>query len=159
MQERGSIRRHLAYPLILSQLVCRLFAADAFVGTWKLNTAQSKYTAGSAPREETLIIQEKGEQTQVTIIGVGPDGLSLASSYEVPTKGGTSKAKGNLFDMVTAKRIDDTTLEVSFAKNGKAIRSVRSVLSKDGTTLTVTVLQGIDAQGKPVKGLSVFNRQ
>jgi hypothetical protein len=145
--------------LALLGLAHALFAADSFVGSWRLNGSKSKYTAGMPPKEETIVIQETGGQMFVAMTGTAPNGVPLAASYKIPTVGGTAKATGDLFDSVTAKRVNDTTLEISYMKAGKEIRAVRSTLAKDGNTLTVTILRGMDSQGKPVKGVSVFDKQ
>src|SRR4029077_19716631 len=83
---------------------------NPFVGTWKLNSAKSKYTTGVAPKEITATIQIVDEQDQVTEDGTAADGSHISLKYAFPDKGGPGKvlAGGNLaknpFDGVSGKR-------------------------------------------------------
>src|SRR5215469_9328435 len=49
------------------------FAQDANLGTWKLNEAKSKLAKG-APKNTTVVYEAVGENTKVTIDGIGSDG-------------------------------------------------------------------------------------
>ena len=58
--------------------------------------------------------------------------------YEVPDKGGVGKFLAGPFDAVSSKRINDNTVEIGYMKGGKEMVHFRSVVSKDGKTLTNT---------------------
>lgn len=131
---------------------------NPFVGTWKLNLAKSKDT-GVFPKEETLTVQLAGDQRRVAIDGTATNGSPISFKYEVPDKGGAGKVlAGGPYDGVSGKRIDDNTREVSYLKGGKEVLQLRTVVSKDGNTMRLTV-EGTDAQGKPVSGVAVFEKQ
>jgi hypothetical protein len=131
---------------------------SSFIGTWKLNPAKSKFTAGAPPKEEMTTIQMIGDQQQTTASGTAADGSALSLKYEVPEKGGAGKVLVGPFDAISGKRIDDNTSEVTYTKGGKEIRTTRGVVSKDGKTMRVTI-KGQDAQGKPAAGVLVFEKQ
>ena len=132
---------------------------NPFVGTWKLNLAKSKDSSGAFPREETLTVQMVGDQRRTTLNGTARNGAPISFKYEVPDRGGTGKVlAGGPYDAVSGKRIDDNTREVSYMKGGKQMLQLRAAVSKDGKTLMFTV-EGTDAQGKPVSGVAVFERQ
>jgi hypothetical protein len=137
---------------------------NPFVGTWKLNSAKSKYTTGVAPKEITATIQIVGDQDQVTENGTAADGSQISLKYAFPDKGGPGKvlAGGNLaknpFDGVSGKRIDDKFFEVSFMKGGKEMLHNQFVVSKDGKTLRETV-SGFVPLGNPVSGVLVWDKQ
>jgi hypothetical protein len=136
-----------------------LAQSNPFVGTWKLNLAKSKDTSGAIPKEETFTVQMVGDQRQVTINGTAADGSPLSFKYAVPDKGGTGKIlAGGPYDGVSGTRIDDNTREVTYMKGGKEMLHLRAVVSKDGKTNRMT-LKGTDAQGKPVSGVAVFEKQ
>jgi hypothetical protein len=136
-----------------------LAQSNPFVGTWKLNLAKSKDTSGAIPKEETFTVQMVGDQRQVTINGTATNGSPISFKYEVPDKGGTGKVlAGGPYDAVSGKRIDDHTREISYMKGGKEMLHLRAVVSKDGKTNRMT-LEGTDAQGKPVSGVAVFEKQ
>ncbi len=136
-----------------------LAQSNPSVGTWKLNLTKSKYTSGAAPKEEMVTIQMAGDQRQVTVTGTNADGSAISLKYEMPDKGGIGKIlAGGPYDAVSGKRIDDKTREVSYMKGGKEMLHVRTVVSKDGKTLTITG-KGTDAQGKPVSAVGVFEKR
>ena len=138
--------------------------SNPFVGTWKLNSAKSKYTTGLAPKEITATIQIIGDQDQVSENGTAADGSHISLKYAFPDEGGPGKvlAGGNLaknpFDGVSGKRIDDNTFEVSFMKGGKEMLHNQFVVSKDGKTLRETV-RGFVPLGNPVSGVLVWEKQ
>jgi|ERR1700719_3510328 len=140
-----------------------LAQSNPFVGTWKLNSAKSKYTTGVAPKEITATIQIVADQDQVTENGTAPDGSHISLKYTFPDKGGPGKvlAGGNLaknpFDGVSGKRMDDA-FEVSFMKGGKEMLHNQFVVSKDRKTLRETV-RGFVPLGNPVSGVLVWEKQ
>jgi hypothetical protein len=135
-----------------------LAQSNSFVGTWKLNSAKTKYTSGAPPKEETVTIQMAGDRDQTSANGTAADGSPFLLKYEVPDKGGAGKVLDGPFDAVSAKRVDDNTIDSTFMKGGKEIRQIHGVVSKDGKTLRVT-LKGTDAQGKQAAGVLLFEKQ
>jgi hypothetical protein len=61
-----------------------LFAQSPFAGTWKLDTAKTKYSTGEPPKELTLVIEEQGDNLQVAATGTNADGSPLSLKYTVP---------------------------------------------------------------------------
>jgi hypothetical protein len=135
-----------------------LAQSNPFVGTWKLNLAKSK-DPGAFPKEETLAVQVVGGQRQVTIKGTATNGSPISFKYEVPDEGGLGKVlAGGPYDAVAGKRIDANTREVSYMMRGKGVLQLRSAVSKDGNTMSLTV-EGTDDQGRTFSGLAVFDKQ
>jgi hypothetical protein len=136
-----------------------LLAADPFVGTWKLNTDKTKFKAGRAPQQQTITIEQQGDNYDVTIKGTAASGSAISSRYTVPMNGGKGKVvESQAYDAISTKRIDTNTRENTYFKGGKPLMTARATASRDGRTLTVN-LSGIDAQGNPVQGLAVYDRQ
>ena len=150
--------RKIAYMIALLALAAPLFAADPFVGTWKLDPAKSKYTAGTAPKDVTIVIEEQGDNLQVTATGSYQDGSPISVKYTVPKAGGAGTVQEGPFDAITSKRVSARARENRYSKNGKEIISRRTVISQNGKTLRVTA-KGTDAQGKPVAGVDVLDKQ
>jgi hypothetical protein len=135
-----------------------LAQSNPFVGTWKLNLAKSK-DPGAFPKEETLTVQVVGGQRQVTIKGTAMNGSPISFKYEVPDNGGLGKVlAGGPYDAVAGKRIDANTREVSYMMRGKGVLQLRSAVSKDSNTMSLTV-EGTDDQGRTFSGLAVFDKQ
>jgi hypothetical protein len=136
-----------------------IWAADPFVGTWKLNVSKSNYVAGTPPKEQTVTISDSGANQDTAVSLTAADGSSISYHFTVPAKGGTGSAvEGGGFDAVTAKRINESTRETHFTQGGKEVRTVRTSVSKDGKTMQAKV-KGTDAQGKPVDATLVFEKQ
>jgi hypothetical protein len=144
----------VALSLVASDVL--LAQSNPFVGTWKLNLAKSKFSSGTPPKEQMMTLQMAGDQETVSFTAT--DGSPISLKYEVPDKGGTGKILAGAYDAVSGKRIDDNTYETSLMKGGKEVLHVRTVVSKDGRTLTATT-KGTDPQGNPVSRVTVWEKQ
>ena len=138
-----------------------LFAADPFVGTWKMDPSKSKHTGDAPnPKDVTLIIEEQGENYRVIANGTNADGSPLSVKYTVPMKGGAAQVEdgGGVFDAITAKRIGANQRENTYTKGGKDAGTRRFVVSGDGKAMTMT-FKGTDAQGNAVTSEQVLEKQ
>ena len=137
-----------------------LTAADnPFVGTWKLNTAKSKGTAGTMFKEQTVIFETDGNDIKRTLTGVDPDGQKINTSATIPWDGKEHKVDGPMGPaMVAVKSINDHAVNVTVKVNGKVVASGRSVVSKDGKTMTAS-FKGEDPKGRKIDNVEVFDKQ
>ena len=71
------------------------FAANAHVGTWKVNEAKSKFAPGMG-KTNTVQYAEKKDQLEVTVDGVDKDGKPTHGVWMGKTDGKAYKVKGNL---------------------------------------------------------------
>lgn len=150
--------RKLMFLFGLLAFASTMFAADPFAGTWKLNPAQSKYTASALPKDETIVIEEQGDNLQTTITGTFADGSPISLKYTAPAKGGAGQVQEGPYDAASVKRINANTREITYSKGGKVMRVSHGTVSKDGKTLMVRV-KGTDLQGKTAAGVLVFDKQ
>jgi hypothetical protein len=134
-----------------------LIAAEPFAGTWKLNSAKTKYKTGTAPKEQTLTIAELGSDLDVTLSGTAADGSAIASHYTVPAQGGEGKIIQSTYEAVSGKRMGPNERAITYTKGGKTVLTAHSRVSADGKTITVNV-KGTDAQGKPADGVAVYDK-
>ena len=144
-------------------LVGALWAADPFVGTWKLNVAKSKLPPSTqAPsKEEMRLIRELDvEQFENTQTGTRTDGAPISNKLIWPQKGGAVKFETALpegvFAFATMSGPGDWYLTI--LQNGKQVEVFHDVVSKDGKTLHETI-KGTDVKGKPFEGLLLFDKQ
>ena len=157
----------LAASALLSALaLASAFGADAdvFVGTWKLDPAQSRAESGTVPKSETrtyAIIQ--GDVLTLVVDGVGADGMGFAygatgditgKEYPVTDRGQGARILG---DVISWKKINDRTVEMDIKEKGEIINATQHSVSADGKTLTITE-NGIDPDGKPVRAVTVYHR-
>ena len=146
-------------PAVLG-LACALWAADPFIGTWKLNVAKSKYNPGPAPRSATLKIEGQDNGYRMVLDGVGAKGETMhfetafkfdGRDYRVKMSGAPSGIT------VVAKRINAYTFETTGKQGGNVTGTSRNVVSGEGNMQTLT------SKEKTAKGLDantiVYDRQ
>lgn len=141
---------------LVGATVC--FAADGFMGTWKLNEAKSKIGPG-APKNSTVVYEAAGDSIKVTIDGTGGDGKPLHSEWTGQFDGKDYPVTGDpSTDMRSFKKVDDHTLMVTQKKGDKVTTTAKIVLSADGKSRTVTAT-GTDASGKKVTSTAAYDKQ
>ena len=151
------------YPLSLFVLTGSLFAADPFAGTWKLNSAQSKFAPGQGMKEGTQVILEQGDHVMVTTKGVAADGSKVSVNFTVSTSGGEAAKfleggpPPGVSVMYAKKKTDAKVVDTTTVKDGKVLETGHTELSGDGKSLRL-VTKGTDAQGKPYESVLVADR-
>ncbi len=134
------------------------FAADGFMGTWKLNEAKSKLAPGTG-KNNTVVYEAAGDDVKVTVDGTDADGKPTHNEWTGKFDGKDYPVTGDpSSDARSYKKIDDHTLELAVKKGGKVTISGRVVLSADGKTRTVTV-SGTDAKGNKYSSTAVYDKQ
>jgi len=142
-----------------------LFAADnPFLGTWKLNTAKSKSSGAPMVQNMTVTFEADGEKVRRTATGTdsegkpimqgGPKGTSIAwdgKDHAVETPDGPPMT-------IAVKRVNDYRNDVTVKRDGKVTVTVRSVVSKDGKTMTNTV-DGVTAKGEKFHQVEILEKQ
>ena len=136
-----------------------LFAAENWLGTWKLNVEKSKYTPGPAPKSLTLKYEASQGIITLTSDGVTADGKASHATYSSKFDGKDVPWVGNPdADTAAPKKIDDNGFENVWKKGGKVTVTVKTVVSKDGKTYTVTQT-GKNAKGETVNITAVYEKQ
>ncbi len=147
--------------LILWLAPAALWAADnPLIGTWKLNLARCKFTAGfPVPKSRIVKYEASGPNgMKYTNDTIQADGSPLHVEYVVQFDGKDNPVAGDPSrDSTSQRRIDYYTTEMINKKDGKVVETTTRVVSKDGKTLTVTA-KGIRG-GKPYSNLHVYEKQ
>lgn len=139
--------------------VSALAQTNSSVGHWELNVSKSKYSPGPAPKSSMLTIEATGMNASTTVDTVLMDGTTQHITYEAAYDGKDMPAMGSTtFDMVSRRRINGTTTETSYKKDGKVVTVNTVVVSADGKTLTNTA-KGASADGHAVMNHQVFAKQ
>ena len=142
--------------LFAAVVVC--FAADAIMGTWKLNEAKSKLSPGTGTNT-TVIYAAAGDSVKVTVDGVDADGKPAHNEWTGKFDGKDYALKGDpASDMRSYKRVDNHTLALTNKKGGKVTLTGNIVLSADGKSRTVSI-SGTDAKGKKFSYTAVYDKQ
>ena len=134
------------------------FAADANMGTWKLNEGKSKIPAG-ATKNTTVVYTAAGDSIKVTVDGTDAAGKPAHNEW-------TGKFDGKDYPLVgdpnadtrSYKKIDDHTTELTNKKGGKVTATGKIVIAADGKSRTVTV-SATDPKGNKVEYRAVYDKQ
>jgi hypothetical protein len=144
--------------------VCFLSAsacfADAFKGTWKLDTAKSKLGKGTG-RNNTVNYEYEfpGLRTKVLIDGVDARGHTFHSVWEGRFDGQERPVSGDpTSDSRSYTKVNDNTLDFTIKKGGKVVGHGRIVVAADEKTRTVTSWSTTE-QGKTVKSIAVYHKE
>lgn len=132
-------------------------APDPFVGTWKLDTAKSKF-AGPAPKSTTVTIgAAAGNTRKVAVDSVDAAGKNVKWGYTSALDGKDAMVTGNpAYDAVSGTQLNPREATVAYKKGGKTVTTLKSVVSADGKTLTNTSTPA-DPAAKP--SVQVYTRQ
>lgn len=146
-----------------------LGAADnAFVGTWKLNLANSsdmmfdngKLVKSSEYADTTMVWAVEGETTTVEAHST-VRGQTSSFKFTVPTAGGPlnfieGPPPAGITDVL--KTVDNRTNDVISSVNGTVVLTNHVVVSANHKTLIDTV-SGMDEKGIAFKTVEAFDRQ
>jgi hypothetical protein len=136
-----------------------LVAADAAVGTWKLNVGKSKFSPGPPPQSATVTYEESGNGVKRTGESVAADGTKTSWEYTAQYDGKEYPVTGNPnADTIALKKVNDRTVEATLKKTGKVVTTARRVVSADGKTMTLS-LKGTNTQGQKVNSVTVYDKQ
>jgi hypothetical protein len=134
-------------------------AKPSFVGTWKLNTAKSKYVPGPTPKSQTAVISAVDNGMKVVSDRVEADGKTVHFEWTATFDGKDYPVQGDpARDMVAVKKLDDYNLEITNKKAGKVTTMIKAVYAKDGKTRVETVT-GTNAQGQAVNNVTAWDKQ
>lgn len=133
-----------------------LAANDAFVGTWKINPAKSKFAPGTETKDETVIFEKVGDQWKRTATGTDPDGKPINDNSTVAWDGKDHPIEEGM--SVAVNVLNDNALKFMIKRDGKFVMSGRLVISKDGKTMTAYA-KGSDSQARKVDNVEIFEKQ
>ena len=133
-------------------------AADATMGTWKLNDAKSKFAQGSA-KNTTVMYEAAGDAVKVTIDGVDGKGVATHSEWTGKFDGQDYAVTGDPnSDMRSYTRVNGNLMDFTVKNAGKVDMTGRIVVTADGMHRTVTS-HSTDAKGKKSTSTAVFDKQ
>ena len=140
-----------------------LLAQDnPFAGTWKLNTAKSKFEPGPGPKSLTRTVVAQGSGAKYSFEGVGADGSSYAYSFSTNYDGKDSAITGagapGGADTIALKRLSSRKVEGALKKDGKEIGKVAAEVSNDGKVSTVKA-KGKTGDGQEFSTQTVYEKQ
>lgn len=132
------------------------FAADPFIGTWKMDPRSDE----GAPKSELYTISPEGSDgVRLTKDVVGGKGTSNHAGGMCKFDGKDYPVTGHLLPDATraVKRINSHTWVVTLKSAGKLVHETREVVSEDGKTLTAT--GAFSANGQTHDFTAIYTRQ
>lgn len=155
--------RFLSVAVVL--ISTSLFGADnPFLGTWKLNTTKSKSSPMPVAQSMTVKFEADGEKVRRTVTGIDGEGKPImqggpeGTSIEWDGKDHPVQAPDGPPMTIAVKRVGDHRNDVTVKQSGKVTVTVRSVVSKDGKTMTDTV-DGVNEKGQKFHEVEVLEKQ
>jgi hypothetical protein len=147
----------ISLVMVLSSSIA--LAADAWLGTWKVDLAKSRYSPGPAPKSYVLKFEAMAGGTQFTGDGVSADGKATHSTFLSTFDGKEVAYEGNPdADTASPRKIDDNKYDNTWKKGGKATITATVEVSADGKVMTITQI-GTNAKGEAVNHRIVYNKQ
>jgi len=133
-------------------------AADANMGTWKLNEAKSTLAPGAA-KNNTVVYAAAGDAIKVTVDGTTADGKPFHNEWQGKFDGKDYPVTGDpTQDARAYRKVDDRTTEIDVKKGGKMLVSGRIVISADGKSRVIST-SGTDPSGKKISSSGFYDKQ
>jgi hypothetical protein len=131
-------------------------APDPLMGTWKLNPEKSKGTYKSG----TSVFEAADDGIKGTVDLAAADGTAYHWTFTAKYDGKDNPVTGdNPFgDTIALTRVNPNTVKISAKKDGKETVTQTIVVAADGKTRTTTT-KGKDSKGKPLDGMSFYEKQ
>jgi hypothetical protein len=155
--------RNIVAKLVIGVAITTIgmYGADNSLGTWKRNVAKSTSTTPSKnPVKSLTIVNEASDGGVKTIVtGERQDGTPINGGSTVKYDGKEYPVTGAPWDTTSMKQIDANTFTFESRKTGgKYHVTGRTVISKDGKTMTTTV-KGTNDEGKPISAKAIYDKQ
>jgi len=133
-------------------------AADANMGTWKLNEAKSKLAAG-ATKNHTVVYAMAGDTVKITVDGTDKDGKATHNEWTGKFDGKDYAVTGDPgSDTRAYTKVDANTLTFNVKKGGKVLTNGKVIISADGKSRTVTT-STMDSMGMKTDSTGVYDKQ
>jgi hypothetical protein len=135
--------------------------SNPIVGTWKLNTAKSKYNPGPMPKSLTRTIVADGDGVKYSFEGVAADGSAIAYGFSTKLDGKAVPVTGSIpngADSISATKTDDHHYTATLKKGDKVVGSTKVTISADGKVTTVDST-GVTSTGAKSHDLQVYDKQ
>ena len=119
------------------------FAADAdltkYMGTWKLNEAQSKFGPGAGKNTTVMYAPAGDNQVKVTTDGVDKDGKPTHTEWTGKFDGKDYPVTGTTeYDTRSYAPAAEHALTMTIKKGGQTVATGKISVSRDGKSRTVT---------------------
>ena len=113
---------------------------EPLLGAWELDLSRSTFSPGPPPKGEVRSYQEEHEGIKAIILTTHADGSKTRMEYVASFNAPTAVVSGSQqTDGIRLKFIDSYTAEGELLYQGKPVGRTRRVVSKDGSTMTISL--------------------
>jgi len=134
---RLAVRTVRILAAVLVVAVCG-FAGDSMIGTWKLDTAKSKYTGVPMPREMTVTYAAHGDGYMYSARGTSSDGKPMGSSWMYMKDGEDIAMTGFPYaDTLVLKNGKADVATAVFKRAGRQVGTARRTIAKGARSMTI----------------------
>ena len=145
----------------LALMLCAFTAISAadLIGTWKLNTAKSKYEGIPAPREQTVTYTAKGTGWDYSAKGVSATGAPTTATFTFVKDREDAKTTGfPYWDAISIRNSASAKSTATFKRGGKAVGTGTRTVSADGKSMTIVGKVTLP-DGKAATYSAVYDKQ
>jgi hypothetical protein len=133
-------------------------AADAQMGTWKLNEGKSKFNPG-ASKNLTVVYTAAGDMIKVVVDGVDKDGKPTHNEWTGKFDGKDYPVTGEAsYDSRSYTKVDDHTMTLTTKKGGKLVANGKIVVAPDGKSRVLTTTAA-DPKNTAANTTAVYDKQ
>jgi len=129
---------------------------DVQLGVWQLDLAKSRYYPGPPPKSETRTFTRDKDGVKGTVIRKLADGREERIEYRADFDKEYPVSGTEAYDAVKFRRIDAYTADSVLSHAGRVFGVARRVISRDGTTMTITFKQ--EEPGLGVSNVVVYQK-
>jgi len=129
---------------------------DVQLGVWQLDLAKSRYYPGPPPKSETRTFTRDKEGVKGTVVRQLADGREERIEYRADFDKEYPVSGTDAYDAVKFRRIDAHTADSVLSHAGRVFGVARRVISRDGTTMTITFKQ--EEPGLGVSNVVVYQK-
>lgn len=133
------------------------FAADPWIGTWKMDPAKSKFP-GTPPRDVVLSYESRPGGFRFVSSGKLQDGTPYSYAFNGAADGKEYKVESHPMYETAVARLDQGVLEVQYRREGKALVTHRSEFREGGSVMVTTTLWS-NPNGEPFTTVAHFDRK
>ena len=134
------LSRWLMLLLAVFGLAGALWAADPFIGTWKVDLAKSKTSYPlEVPLQGSFTTKVEGQDNGIKVVEdlTWADGNAIQRRWSAKYDGKDYSVEGDpRMDAISLRKANPNTIDYVVKKSGKQFASGKWVVSKDGKTST-----------------------
>jgi len=158
---KGTLRTLLVGTVLalgVSAVAWSAAAPDPVIGTWTLNLAKSKFSAGMAPKSQTRTYAQTADGISLTVTGIAPDGSPISQQSTFKYDGKDYAISGSPdYDTLSLQRVNGSTVKSAMKRAGKHVGVTTRTVSDHGKVLTLTS-KLTSAKGKHYDMVAVYDK-